>query len=164
MKKNNFITYSLNDSMNSEKDLEEFLNGDETQIFFGKESKILSEERLSNYILSIDNIKTFQDLTINSLYYYPLDKNQEFYLFKEYSNYAFTISKLIKKYPVIQLYGPKGRSKTTFLLYLRFFLNRLENGVFYINYDYLDNNPNKKREILYNELLYSAVFKGNTAG
>ena len=39
MKKNKFDAYSLNDSMNSKKDLEDFLTGDEIQIYLEKNQR-----------------------------------------------------------------------------------------------------------------------------
>lgn len=164
MNKEMFQTFSLNDSMNSETDTSEFLNGDSDIIIFGKESKILTKETFRQFACTTRKIETIQNLSINSHYYYPKNYKDFFYLFKEYLNYSTQISKIIRKHnnhSIIQLFGPKNCSKSIFLLYLSYYFNRNKRGTFYINYEYLDKNKNKIREILYNELLYSAINEEN---
>ena len=161
MEKNGFKFFYLNDSHHFEDDITGFLNGDQNIIIFGKDAQILTEKRFQDFIDNKTEIRTLEDLSINSSFYYGQDYKNPFYLFNEYENYLKELSTLLRKEQIIQVFGPKGCFKTTFLLFLKFYLIQEGKAVFYINYEYLFKNPNQIKEILYNELLYSAVDSKN---
>ena len=157
MENNNLKTYSLENSVNSETNITGFLDSKETIIVFGKGSKILTKDRFDQYVTKIKDIKSLSFLSSNAMFYYPNNYEDIFHLFNEYDSLRKKLLTLIKNNHVIQVFGPKSCFKTTFLLFMRFCLNRDKKGVFYINYEYLSKNQSMKKTILYNELLYSAL-------
>ena len=161
MENNNFKTYSLEKSINSETNTIGSLGSKEMINVVGKGSKFLTKERFEHYVTKIKDIESLSSLSSNAMFYYPNNYKDIFYLFNEFDSYRKQLFTLIKNNHVIQVFGPKSCFKTTFLLYMRFCLNRDNKGVFYINYEFLSKNQSMKKTILYNELLYSALSSGD---
>ena len=65
-------------------------------------------------------IKYLKDLNQNSEYYYGENKNQKFFELNEYINASLNISTFFDSTfgKILYMFGPKGCSKTTFLLYI----------------------------------------------
>ena len=102
-------------------------------------------------------IKYLKDLNQNSEYYYGENKNQKFFELNEYINASLNISTFFDSTfgKILYMFGPKGCSKTTFLLYLINTLRGIDEGILYINYNYIKNRIfSELKKIIYHEILY----------
>ena len=100
--------------------------------------------------------KLISDLSLNASLYYPENKNDiiNFKLLKKYFGELKKI--LCSERNVTYLSGPKGTSKSLFLLNFSFELNKIENvPLLYINYrELVKLTPNQKKNIFKKEMIY----------
>ena len=122
---------------------------------------ILSEKNFQNRF--IKKINKLKDLSNTAKYYYK-NIDQQFILFDEYDN---IITKKISEFTyyskalVLYLYGPKGSSKSTFLIYSRNLLNALKINTLYLDVNTIKRKDNiERKRIILHELLY--LFKDVT--
>ena len=102
-------------------------------------------------------IKYLKDLNQNSEYYYGENRNEKFFELNEYINASLNISTFFDSTfgKILYMFGPKGCSKTTFLLYLINTLRGIDEGILYINYNYIKNRIfSELKKIIYHEILY----------
>ena len=103
------------------------------------------------------NLMQLKDLNNCSKYYYGKKKEDKFCMLSDYKNinskfYHFRNSVISK---IFYLYGPKGCSKTTFLLYMINKYGILSEKTLYFNFDYLEkSNIIDREKIIYHEILY----------
>ena len=147
------------DSINSEISLGDpsiILNDESINVIYKDNIKpILREEKYNNRFKGY--IKVLKDLNNNYEDYYPNNCNNEFMNLNEYDKaslnlFNFKDSKATK---ILYLYGPKGCSKTTFLLFLINKFSISQTKTLYFNYNYLkDKNFVNMKKTIYNEILY----------
>ena len=138
-----------------------FLNESITNIFKYNIFPILSEKNYKEleekdiYDLK-DNI-LLKDISNTSIHYFNKEKDRKFIWFDEYIKVGFSLRYFAEfcNTQIMYLYGPKGCSKSTFLLFNRHLLKSFHINNLYFNVDYLKtkNYLETKRIISY-ELLY----------
>ena len=102
------------------------------------------------------NIKLISDLSLNACLYYPENKN-DIINFKLLNKYFDELKKILcSERNVTYLSGPKGTSKSLFLLNFSFELNEIEHvPLLYINYrELMKLTPNQKKSIFNKEVIY----------
>ena len=108
------------------------------------------ENRYSN------NIEKISDISLNSGFYYPENSNDEFNL-DIFSEYFKKLRKFIwdDERNILYLIGPKGTSKSIFLMNFCFLCNISKNPTLYINYSKLKNLSEKQRKYIFKkEMVY----------
>ena len=101
-------------------------------------------------------IKLISDLSLNTSFYYPKNNSDEIN-YNILSKYFDDLKgKLCSERNIIYLAGPKGTSKSLFLINFSFELNKIENvPLLYINYrELLNLTPNKRKNIFKKEMIY----------
>ena len=105
----------------------------------------------------MEELNYLKDLNNNSEFYYGKFKNN---IFKKLTNYIgsyknFRSFKESKATKTLYLFGPKGSSKTTFLLYMAYSYRLLNTKTLYFNFEYIKNkNIIEIKKRIYYELLY----------
>ena len=126
-----------------------------TEIFNESLTKILNEKNFRDRF--VEKPKFLGDLSNNACLFYDKLKNKKFIFFTIYNEIGMEIETFASsnKTSIMYLFGPKGCSKTTFLLYLKRILNDFGKSSLYLNFNYLKNQSYFQiKKIIYSELLY----------
>ena len=148
----------LDDSLDSEISEEEILN-----IFKNENIKTIykinsTEDEIIDKFKNRhpEKLKIISDLSLNASYYNPLNcnNNLDIDIFNKYVNamkdFIFT-----DKRKIIYLIGPKGTSKSLFLMYYSLLLNFQNYPTLYINYKIMNKlELNERKNIFKKEMLY----------
>ena len=128
-----------------------------TEIMKDNLKPIFSENNLLS--LKKDEITFLKDLSNNFQYYNDEKKENKFIELDEYNQLFNQIKESIysNNTKIIYIFGPKGVSKTIFLLYFRNFILFENIHSLYFDYNYLKNQRDyfQIKKILQYELLYS---------
>ena len=103
-----------------------------------------------------NKLEVISDISLNAEFYYPNNSNDRI-IFSQIDKYSMKITKFIcgESFCVLYLIGPKGSSKSIFLMYTSFKNNIRQTPTFYINYrkmKYLEIKQRKdifKKEMIY---------------
>ena len=154
----------LNNEKDSDSENSQVSLADPSKIFYDPSINYIYKEnpkpilRAQNFEVRFsENLIQLKDLNNCSKYYYGNKKDDKFCMLSDYKNikskfYHFKNSFISK---VFYLYGPKGCSKTSFLLYMINTYGILSEKTLYFNYDYLEkSNIIDRKKIIYHEILY----------
>ena len=152
----NLIKEKESDSESSEVSLDPatiFYDNNIKFIFNESQKSVLNENNFNKRFSS--SLFLLSSLNDNSKYYYKYSNN----IFHEidYNNILenFRIFKDNYASKTVYLYGPKGCSKTTFLLYMINSFNCMDLRSLYFNFNYLENtNILQRKRVIYHEILY----------
>ena len=160
----NKIILELNKEKDSDSEKPQVSLADPSKIFYDRSINYIYNEnpkpilRAENFEFKFSsNIMQLKDLNNCSKYYYGEKKDDKFCLLSDYKNikmkfYNFKNSIISK---IFYLYGPKGCSKTNFLLYMINIYGNLNEKTLYFNFDYLKkSNIIERKKIIYHEILY----------
>lgn len=152
------VNNKLNNSLESE-----FSKSDIFELFENENIKTIyklgvDEKKLNELFKDRKKIKrkTISDLSLNASFYFPKNSNDIFE-----SNIFIENSKKLKKFffvdnkNILYLLGPKGSSKSLFLINFCYFCNFQKNPTLYINYKKLKNLDEKMRKYYFKkEMIY----------
>ena len=98
-----------------------------------------------------NKIEYISDISINASFYYPNNKNDKLNLKDIYTNYKnFDLNYFIKtkKSNILYSTGPKGTSKSLFLMFFSYMINKESKvPLLYINHRKMkDLSPNEKKK------------------
>ena len=158
------IISSLNEENEISSESSEVSLSDPFSIFDNDKIKYIFNEN-QRPILTEDNDKnTFcyqleylKDLNNNSKYYYGKYKECSFQIINNYENADMNLSQFqfSQQSKILYLYGPKGSSKTTLLLYMINNYRICKTKTIYFNHNYLKKkNFLEVKKRIYHELLY----------
>ena len=155
IKKNNYDSDSLN-SQNTEEDIcAAFNNENITKIIKNPlNDDALLEKFKGRYK---PQIKTISDISLNSSIYFSDEANNDLYIDLFEQNRKDFEGFLFKNCNILYLLGPKGVSKSLFLMFQSFsLLNEIEKyPLLYINYKKMDNfNILFKKNVFKKEMIY----------
>ena len=126
-----------------------------------KITKITSEldnivSKFKNRFPEINQIRYISDLSLNSSFYYPENKNDELNFQILYKYNAVITDFLDDSRNILYFVGPKGTSKSICLLNYCFEFNFLQNiPLLFINYrEFIKLTPKEKLNLFKNEILY----------
>ena len=156
--------YSLENNI-PDKSLNSEVSDDEIYKLFNEEniSTIYKIDSNNEKIIKIfmnrypsEKIKIISDLSLNAEYYYP--KNcKDLIDINIFSDYSKEIKEFIwsNNASTLYLFGPKGTSKSIFLMYCCYLYNNDNNPTLYINYNIMKNlEPKKRKNIFKKEIIY----------
>ena len=152
----------LNNSLESDisdKEIRDIFYDDKIKTIFKKKSDdIKKEENLNNLFKNRYNLNRdiISSLSLNAGSYYPENSKDEFDL-NIFDSYIFNFKNLIwdDNVNIIYMIGPKGTSKSIFLMNFCLVHNLEKNPTLYINYKYVKNlDKNKKKCIFKKEIVY----------
>ena len=152
------VNNKLNNSLESE-----FSKSDIFELFENENIKTIyklgvDEKKLNELFKDRKKIKrkTISDLSLNASFYFPKNSNDIFE-----SNIFIENSKKLKKFffvdnkNILYLLGPKGSSKSLFLINFCYFCNFQKNPTLYINYKKLKNlDENMRKYYFKKEMIY----------
>ena len=150
----------LDNSLDSQVSDEEILN-----IFENQEIKTIYKIK-SNCEKYLDLFKNrhhkllkISDLSLNSKFYYPNNYNDDINkkIYIDYSKYIY--KKLWTNENIIYLIGPKGTSKSIFLMYFLAIYNIEKNPILYINYQVMKSLELKERKNIFKKEMVYLFFK-----